>query len=51
MQLCLDGQWVLVMDFETGVCTLMNSITLKITFYFYERMDFSTLVVFYFKNE
>lgn len=24
MQLCLDRQWVLIMDYETGVCTWMN---------------------------
>lgn len=28
MQLCLEGQWVLVMDYETGV-NLFNQFSLK----------------------
>lgn len=30
MQLCLEGQWVLVMDYETGVSTVLNASTCNV---------------------
>lgn len=29
MQLCLEGQWVLVMDYETGVSFRQHLVTLQ----------------------